>query len=151
MCIRVIANCKNLTENTHFRPRTDDDALAIRESRIASMRHTRDDRLHLVHEASTAHAREPAQASNVKWPAQAARRGGRKLSELETTPFLPHLEFHFPSRLTVPRSTSTAYPPTRTLVMRSPSRVARTYISLGRRIAPPCRMTTCSSLSAILC
>ena len=86
MCIRVIANCKNLTENTQFRPRTDDDALAIRESRIASMRHTRDDRLHLVYQANRVHAREPAQASNLKWPAQPARCGGRKLSELDTTP-----------------------------------------------------------------
>ena len=86
MCIRVIANCKNLTENTQFRPRTDDHALAIRESRIANMRHTRDDRLHLVYQASTAHTREPAQASNLKWPTQPARRGGRKLSELDTTP-----------------------------------------------------------------
>src|SRR4029453_15067110 len=52
-------------------------------------------------------------------------------------------------RRAVPRNTSTAYPPTRTFVIRSPSRVARTYISLGRRIPTPCRITTCSSLSAM--
>src|SRR4030095_8682561 len=55
------------------------------------------------------------------------------------------------SRRTAPRSTSTAYPPTRTFVTRSPSVVARTYISLGRRISTPCRSSTCSSLFAIPC
>src|SRR5439155_26136516 len=62
--------------------------------------------------------------------------------------FFLNLELINRYRVTVPRSNSTACPPTLMFVTRSPSRFARTKISLGRPISTPWRISTCSSLFA---
>src|SRR6187401_928793 len=54
-------------------------------------------------------------------------------------------------RLMVSRPNSTAHPPTRPLVIRSPSFVARTYISLGQPFSRSGRTEGVKNISSLFC